>query len=52
MYDIVYVCGSRIYIYAIYEGGAWSKLDDDDCSYAARLRVYEATWEALLLRML
>ena len=52
MYDIVYVCGSRISIYAIYDGGAWSKLDDDDCSYVARSRVYGAMWEALLLHML
>ena len=52
MYDIVYVCGSRICIYAIYDGGAWRRLDDDDCSYATRLRAYGATWEALLSHML
>ena len=51
MYDIVYVCGSRICIYAIYDGGAWNKLDDDDCSYAACLYVYEIIWEAFLLHM-
>lgn len=52
MYDIVYVCGSRIRVYAIYDGGAWNKLDDDDCSYAACLHAYEAIWEAFLLHML
>ena len=52
MYDIVYVCGSRICIYAIYDGGAWNKLDDDDCSYIVCSYVYEAMWEAFLLHML
>ena len=52
MYDIVYVCGSRICVYAIYDGGAWSKLDDDDCSCVVCLYAYEAIWEALLLHTL
>ena len=52
MYDIVYVCGSRICIYAIYDGGAWNKLDDDDCSYVACSHSYGVMWEAFLLHML
>ena len=52
MYDIVYVCGSRICIYAIYDGGAWNKLDDDDCSYIVCLYIYEIIWEVFLLHML
>ena len=52
MYDIVYVCGSRICIYAIYDGGAWNKLDDDDCSYIVCSYIYGIIWEAFLLHML
>ena len=52
VYDIVYARGSRICVYAIYDGGAWSKLDDDDCSYVVCSYVYGAIWEALLLHTL
>ena len=44
MYDIVCICGSRICIYAIYDGGAWSTLDDD-CSYIVCLYIYDYIWE-------
>ena len=52
MYDIMYICGSRICIYTIYDGGAWNKLDDDDCSYVVYLYIYELIWEVFLLHML
>ena len=52
MYDIMYICGSRICIYAIYDGGAWNKLDDDDCSYVMYLYIYGIIWEVFLLHML
>ena len=51
-YDIVYVCGSRICVYAMYDGGAWNKLDDDDCSYVVCSYIYEIIWEVFLLHML
>ena len=52
MYDIMYICGSRICIYAIYDGGAWNTLDDDDCSYIVYLYIYGFIWEAFLLHIL
>ena len=48
MRDAMYTRGSRVCVYATRDGGAWSKLDDDDRSRVARLRAYGAAWEALL----
>ena len=41
MYAVDYICGSRICIYTIYDGGAWSILDDDDdCSWIVWTHIY------------